>query len=379
MPQHNNRIDPAVWLVYLAFYLMGPIYVGDRGELVRSAVVIAIFLPIYLWACRRHGWRVLPALAAIALLGVYGCRTNIGAGTFFIYSAALAIRLGDRRRAFGWIGVLLLVEIAAAFFLPALAWGGSVFFFAPILICTILIGVLNIHQEAIDRKNDELRQSRDEVFRLAKIAERERIARDLHDLLGHTLSLVVLKSQLAGRLLARSDGRAATEIAEVERIARQALQEVRTAVAGWRSAGLAAEIAGAALACEAAGLRFGPPPEAVPAGELPPLIEAAMAMTLREAVTNALRHAGATRCRVGFAATEEGFLLEVEDDGRGLPAAPPESGQGLSNIRERAARLGGHARWLPAAGGGTLLRLELPKKGAYEALDRPSPGGREAA
>ena len=384
MPQNPNRINPAVWLVYLAFYSMGPLFTGDRGELWRALALTAIFLPIYFWTIGgRQGWRVLPALAAIALLGFYGCRTNVGAGTFFIYSAALAVRLGSRRRAFVWLGVLLLIEAAAAFTLPPQAWSGSIFFFVPIVICTLLIGVLNIHQEAIDKKNDELRQSREEVSRLAKIAERERIARDLHDVLGHTLSLVVLKSQLAGRLLARGEGqaggRAAAEIAEVERIARQALQEVRTAVAGWRGADLAAEIANAALACETAGLRFDPPRAGISAGELPPLVEAGMAMTLREGVTNLLRHAGATRCRVGFAAGDEGYLLEVEDDGRGLPAGPPAAGHGIENIRERAVRLGGAAQWLPVPGGGTLLRLELPKSGAYEALDRPAPSGREAA
>lgn len=376
-----NRIHSAIWLVYLAFYLMWPVLADHRGELLRCAAVIAVFLPTYLWIARRQGWQVLPALVAVVGLGIYGCITNIGATVFFIYAVALGVRLGTSRRAFGWLGMVLAVEAGLAAFLRVAAFPGALFYYVPAVIGTVLIGLACIHQEEVERKNAELRQSREEVTRLAQAAERERIARDLHDLLGHTLSLVVLKSQLAGRLLARGDQRAAAEIAEVERIARQALQEVRTAIAGWHGAGLPEEIANAALACGAAGVRFeGPDAANAALAELPPLAAGAMAMALREAVTNVLRHAGATACRVRLTATPELWRLEVEDDGSGF-AAPGRTaaGQGMANIRDRIERLGGDAQWLAAPGGGTLLRLEIPRRGAaaFEALDRPT--GREAA
>lgn len=381
MPKKGNRVHPAIWLIYLTFYLLWPVAAGHRVELIRCAAVVAVFLPIYMWTIRRDGWRTLPALAGIVVLGVYGCLTNLGATVFFIYAAALGVRLGNSRRAFGWLGAVLAVEGAMAVYIGATAFPGALYYFTSAVIGSVVIGVACIHQEEVERKNDELRQSREEVTRLAQAAERERIARDLHDLLGHTLSLVVLKSQLAGRLLARGDRRAGPEIAEVERIARQALQEVRTAIAGWHGAGLPEEIANAAVACGAAGLRFEGPDAAEPelAG-LPPLAAGAMAMALREAVTNVLRHADASRCRVRLAATAELWRLEVEDDGRGLPAAKTaEGGHGLANIRDRVERLGGEASWLAAPGGGTLLRLDLPRHGAaaFEALDRPT--GREAA
>lgn len=380
MVKTANRINPAIWLVYLSFYLMWPLVAGHRTELIRSAAVVAVFLPIYLWTTRRDGWKTLPALAAIVGLGIFGCLSNLGASVFFIYSAALGVRLGSSRRAFGWLGAVLAVEGALAVYIGTAAFQGAIYYFASAVICTVLIGVACIHQEEVERKNDELRQTREEVTRLAKAAERERIARDLHDLLGHTLSLVVLKSQLAGRLLARGDQRAGAEIAEVERIARQALQEVRTAIAGWHDAGLPEEIANAATACSAAGLRFSGPEAADPTlAELPPLAAGTMAMALREAVTNVLRHAEATRCRVRLAAGADAWQLEVEDDGRGLAAGTKAAGHGMANIRDRVERLGGDAEWLAAPGGGTLLRLALPRRGAaaFEALDRPA--GREAA
>lgn len=384
-----TRVNPAIWLVYLVFYLIAPIVSGDVTELLRALAVIAVFVPVYFWICRRRGWQVLPGLILIVAFGFYGCRTNLGASNFFIYAAALGVRLGPPRRALGWLALLVPVEIFHMFLVAARTHPSAFYFLLPVLICTVLFGLLGIHQEKLDRNNEELRRSREEVARLAKSAERERIARDLHDLLGHTLSLVVLKSQLAGRLHARGDQRAGAEIAEVERIARQALQEVRTAVAGWRAAGLPEEARAAALACEAAGLDFlalgfDGGDESVAAG-LPPLVAEVMAMSLREAVTNVLRHAEARRCRVELATMPGGWRLEIADDGRGLATPASEAGevgqggQGLANIRERAERLGGRAEWREAAGGGTVLRLELPRAAAFAAPQDPGEAGRSAA
>lgn len=371
----STRVHPAVWLVYLVFFVLGPLVAGDARELLRTAILLALFLPLYFWTCRRQGWVVLPALAIIAGFGYYGCQTNLGAANFFVYSAALGARLGTPRRTLLWLGVVLVAQASTTLYL-----GPLTLYMVPMLVVTVLIGLLCLHQETVELKNEELRQSREEVTRLAKIAERERIGRDLHDLLGHSLSLVVLKSQLAGRLLRREglseESRAAAEIAELEKIARQALQEVRTAVAGWKSAGLLAEIASGAMACEAAGLRFERGEVAAETlAELPPLLEGAMAMALREAITNVLRHAEATTCRVRLEKTPELFRLEIEDDGRGLPNGPSAEGQGLSNIRQRVAQLGGEATWLAASGGGTLVRLELPRQGQgdFEKLTGPRP------
>lgn len=380
MAKSSTRVHPAVWLVYLIFFVMGPLINGQSEELFRTAAILGIFVPLYFWTHRQNGYQALPALLLMTGLGYYGCLSNLGAATFYIYAAALGVRLGTPSRAFYWLGALLLLLSVITVF-----GHGHTFYMVPMVVSTAMIGLLCIHQENVEKKNDELRQSREEVTRLAKTAERERIARDLHDLLGHTLSLVVLKSQLAGRLLARagegkegptgstSAERAAAEVAEVERIARQALQEVRTAVAGWRSAGLEQEIANARSACELSGLRFLGTVDAQQLAELPPLVEGAMAMALREAVTNLLRHAEATLCRIRLSRQAEHYQLEIEDDGRGLAKKSPD-GQGMASIRQRVAQLGGTATWLSAEGGGTLLRLELPRQGesAYEALDRPA-------
>ncbi|NJK45937.1 MAG: sensor histidine kinase, partial [Pleurocapsa sp. SU_196_0] len=181
---------------------------------------------------------------------------------------------------------------------------------------------------------NRLRRSQLEVERVARIAERERIARDLHDLLGHTLSVIVLKSELASRLADRDPPRAATEIRDVERIARESLQEVRSAVRGYRSAGLEAEFASVRLACEAAGLKL--ELYLVPV-ELEWASEQAFSYVLRESVTNTIRHANARTLWVSLERVGNNAQLSLWDDGSGRIT----ENNGVRGMRERLEALGG--------------------------------------
>lgn len=181
----------------------------------------------------------------------------------------------------------------------------------------------------------KLAQVQQEKERLAADAERERIARDLHDLLGHTLSVIVLKSELAGKLAAVDPARAAEEIREVERISRGALQEVRSAVRGYRGSGFGAELARAKVALDAAGVKL-EVMDSLP--ELSGMAEATAAMLLREAVTNIVRHAKASEVRVSLTRTPAGHTLTIHDNGIGGDA--PE-GTGLNSMRERLRAIGG--------------------------------------
>jgi len=188
--------------------------------------------------------------------------------------------------------------------------------------------------------------------RTVKTAERERIARDLHDILGHTLSVIIMKSELAGRLLERDPLRAQAQIGEVERIARQALSEVREAISGYRAGDLRTEFERAQSALETAGVAVERHCEQV---AIPVAQERVLALVLREAVTNVMRHAQATRCVLSLRQTDGLVHMEVRDDGRG--GVHPE-GNGMRGIRERVAAVGGEATWL--AGTGTVLTIALP-------------------
>ena len=189
-------------------------------------------------------------------------------------------------------------------------------------------------------RNAELTEARAELARTAVAQERERFARDLHDLLGHTLSVIALKAELAGRLLPDRPEQAATEVHEVEQVARAALGEVRQAVSGYRQPTLDGELAGARMALSAAGIRA--EVERAPV-TLDPEVEAVLAWAVREGATNVIRHSGAKRCTVRISAGLADAGVEVIDDGRGSPNGDPRNGH-----RGQRSRRPGRARGDPA-------------------------------
>lgn len=218
----------------------------------------------------------------------------------------------------------------------------------------VLLGISAVYSAYTNEQQQHLRRSTEEIMRLATLAERERIGRDLHDLLGHTLSVVALKSELARKLIDRDLDAARNEIAEVERVARDALSQVRNAVSGIRSTALAAELTAATALLEAQGLKVRCETENV---KLPHDRETALALSLREATTNIRRHSGASgvtiRVMKGFASV----VIEVTDDGRGGRIVP---GNGLNGMRERLSSVGGSLLLEPNKDGGTLLRASVP-------------------
>ena len=175
-----------------------------------------------------------------------------------------------------------------------------------------VIGISNVHFAQRNRTNRKLIKAQEEIEHLATVAERERIARDLHDVLGHTLSVIILKSELAGKLMDRDPQRAGKEIREVEQISRQALSEVRDAIRGYRSQGLPAELAQAKATLETAGVTVNCETARFP---LPALHETVLSMAVKEAVTNVVRHAHAHTCSLRLEQQNGSCRLEIADDG----------------------------------------------------------------
>ncbi|MFB7081208.1 sensor histidine kinase [Streptomyces sp. NPDC056308] len=217
------------------------------------------------------------------------------------------------------------------------------------------------------RTTVQLREARATVAQLAANEERLRLARDLHDLLGHSLSLITLKSELAGRMLPDHPEQAAAQVADIEQVSRQALVDVRSAVTGYRRPTLPGELAGARTALAAAGIAADVPAEAP--DDLSEKPEEVLAWALREAVTNVVRHSEARHCRVTLAPrqTLDGRVLEltVADDGVGAAGTKP--GNGLTGITERLATVDGTLTTRtggPGAGSGSgkgfTLTLSVP-------------------
>ena len=339
---------PYVWTVYLSFFLVAPSMKPRTSviEWIATLTACLVFLALYFRGYWVEGRAIYPIIIAITLIGFGFMPYNHGAGTFYIFAAGFAHAAGSTRTAIRIILVLELILCVQVWYLgvhPFVAFW-PVFF-------TPLIGAINLHYAQVRRSNSRLRMAQDEIERLAKVAERERIARDLHDVLGHTLSLIVLKSELASKLADRDPDRAREEIRDVERISREALAEVREAITGYR-AGWATELESATTMMRTAGIEVG---AEIDLAGLSAAHEAILSVCLREAATNVVRHSSARKCTITLRREADRIIMTVADDGRG--GSGPE-GFGLTGMRERLAALGGSL--VREGTNGTTLTIALP-------------------
>jgi two-component system sensor histidine kinase DesK len=341
---------PYAWLLYLVTFLIEPIIrtqQGRAGALYWAANIagMLLFLAAYFRGYWVSGRRLIRIIAFITLLGAAFVPINIGAVVLFVYAGGFAGYLQPQRAG---VRALLLVVLAAAvlgFAVDAPTW----YWFTTVII--LLIGGVNLHFAQSSRDQQRLRLAHDEIEHLAAVAERERIARDLHDVLGHTLSLIVLKAELASRIAERDPARAAGEMRDVEDVARRTLQEVRETLRGYRATlGDEAQRAGAMLKAADVKARFEFEHVA-----LPRPLEEALALALREAVTNVARHADASTCAVRLSTGAGAVTMEIHDDGRG--SHEPEGG-GLRGMRERIEACGGRIEREDR--NGMLLRITIP-------------------
>ncbi|NBB93117.1 MAG: sensor histidine kinase, partial [Gammaproteobacteria bacterium] len=198
-PESDQGWTAYLWLVYFGFFFI-EWYFRPVGmvELVLGLLTLAAFLVLYFSAYRRRGRAALGHVIALFALGAAWSTVNAGASVLFIYAAAIAHQVGPPRRA---VWVVLGIAASAAVISPLAR--PEPYYWMPGVFVSIIIGLANIFFGEQQRKNAELRLSQAEVRRLARVAERERIARDLHDVLGHTLSMIAVKSELAERLVER--------------------------------------------------------------------------------------------------------------------------------------------------------------------------------
>ena len=350
-PKRDYGWAKYVWLAYLGFFFIQPIqsHAGWLGWLITLAGVFAflvLYFGIYVWP---RFWSNV-GLVCLLLLGVAYAPFNHGAATFFVYAAAFVPFLVQTEIAaillVGGIGLLIalitwIFRLPPDFWFPALAFG-------------LLVGVSNVFFAQRERTLTSLRKAHEEIEHLAKVAERERIARDLHDVLGHTLSVIILKSELAGKLLERDPVRAKSEIADVEQTAREALNEVRGTIRGYRFHNLEAELKHARATLETAGVAVDS--ESTPV-LLTPVQESVVSLVLREAVTNVVRHAQAHRCSLRIESINGSCRVEIYDDGRGGGI----EGNGLRGMRERIEALSG--TFEREVHSGTRLTIQFPISG----------------
>ncbi len=326
-------------------------WIGGIGLLVFNSIYIALVFRAFdkrRRECASTRW-LLVALAAVTfgLAGGYG-------GDWLLFFPLLGLATGAVMRG-PQVGKVVLALTLAAGLVAGLrdGWGAI-----SVAYGTFISGMVTAAILALSETVRELRETRQELARSAVEKERLRFSRDLHDLLGHTLSVIVVKSEAARRLGPRDLDAALAQISDIESVGRQALTEIREAVTGYREGTLAGELDRGRSALTAAGIepavrQSGPP--------LEPQTAALLGWVVREAVTNAVRHSGATHCEIVVDGTAERVRLTVTDDGTGAPSDALEDtdGTGLRGLAERLAAAGGTLEAGPVATG-FRVRAELP-------------------
>ncbi len=340
---------PYAWLAYLVFFFLDP-FLNHTSPLAWIAyglgalVFLLCFFTLF-WVKKKYRYL---CLGVMLVLGIGFAPFNGGASTFFVYTASfLPFVIEKESTVLKCLALLVAIAGAECWLLHSSWW---FFFYAGGL--SLAIGGGNIYFAQRNRANEQLRRAHDEIEHLAKVAERERIARDLHDVLGHTLSVIILKSELAGKLIDRDPERAKAEIADVERTSRTALSEVRNTIRGYQARSLEAEMKQARLTLETAGVALQCESAEVP---LTPAQESVVALIVREAVTNVVRHARADSCQLRLARRNGNCRVEIHDNGRGCAT---DEGNGLRGMRERVEALGGSL--LRESQSGTRLTIEFP-------------------
>jgi two-component system, NarL family, sensor histidine kinase DesK len=390
-----RHVFTGVWLLYLVSPVVN-LFNGHPSPLwIAGGLVIAVtFCVTYVWTISnflrgdrltRLGLPVIIVLAVVANL-IYG--TNWIPMWIYV-SAATGYVITGRARA-----VRAVLAVTATFTLMSLVTHTTMDTFVGLALPVALIGVAMSGFRVQIQLMHELSLAKETVAKLAVSEERLRLARDMHDLTGQSLSMITLKSELVRKLLARlpqtkERDAALNEASDISRVSRQTLHDIRDAVSGYRRPTLAVEIITARTALEAAGIELDDDPAlTLLSGTFDSEAEAALAWCLREAVTNVIRHSGAKTCSVRLNQRLGELSLEVSDDGHGLhglsaPAATSgesPAGSGLRGMSERLTAIGGRLSFghaMSARGAGRGLRLvaavpEVPAHPAHPADNAPA-------
>ena len=355
-------VGAAVWLlgILLSFVSTNPepgrLALGIGGWSVYPLALAAVFWsarpPRVLQGALGIAFVVLLTVLAVVLVLVVHIDAYI---QLFFFPAFAAARLGT-----GVLPISGIAAVTAVTVVTGLAGGASAGTAAGLAVSEFFVALTVYSVGVLQRTNRALQQARHELAAMAVAAERDRFARDLHDTLGHTLTTMALKSELAGRLVEADPSRARAEVADVAAAARSSLASVRETVAGYRQPTVEGELVAAEAVLASAEIAFrveGEPPH------LEPVRSGVLGWALREGVTNVIRHSQARTVRIAFAQADGAVTMELTNDGRpdpGSPEADERPGFGLRGLAERVAEVDGRMESGPMAAGGFRLAVCLP-------------------
>ncbi|MDP4530003.1 sensor histidine kinase [Alkalimonas delamerensis] len=339
-----------VYLINLVFFVI-PLFTMrfEPWQYLAMAAALLVFLYCFFWAyrCNRHGMH--KPIAGIVAVATLITPVNYGAIAFFAY-AGFFIGFAYRLQRYLLLMALLIVLLVLLYIVLSIHWNLFLLMGVPVVVGVSLLGRV---EQAKQRHRMAEQRSADEIKQLATMVERERIGRDLHDILGHTLSSIILKADLAEKLLAHQQSEAARQqLGELSQIARDALSQVRQSVSGYKHQGLTAEVTKLLNRLRDAGF------QAELHGELPnldPRRETAVVLALTELVTNIMRHSQGDSCQLRFVQQGKQLHIQLHDNGR---CSELKEGNGLTGLRERLAAIGASLALVP--GDGMTASIQLP-------------------
>lgn len=347
----QQGVLPYVWLVYLLIYIV-PVFINPVESWViwTTFLSAAVFVVLYFYTFWQTGLAAWFCVLAVLSLGVVAVNFNPGASVFFVYAAAFCVQIKPQKHAFAM--VFFIAGVAAVY---SFIFSMPPYFYLPAIIISILIGLVNIYEAELKNKNKQLRISQDELRKAAATAERERIARDLHDVIGHTFSLINVKAQLAQKLIHKDPDKAQQEIKELEQISRSAMAEVRQTVSNYHEKDMASEISKAKILAQSADIRLTCQADALPK-EGP--LNSALAFVIRELMTNIIKHSNASQCRIEYQKNHGTHHLTISDNGK-LAGTSIKQGNGLRGIKERVEALRGNTNL--STDKGFCFSVEIPE------------------
>ena len=348
--QENLKYGPYIWLIYLSFFFVSlGLYHPIENSFIYASMGTTLFLVVYFhahWASSKNiHWNIL----GIVIIASGLTHISVSASVFFVYAGAFCCLLGSPRKA-----VMGLITIAGWVLILSSVASLGPFFYIPAILFTFLVGGINIYQHEVALQRKELVLSQQEVRHLARTSERERIARDLHDLIGHTFSIITLKAELVNKLIDKDINRAKTEISALENISRDALSQIREVVTGYRTSDLNTELAHAKYVLESNDINFSYQFDEF---EMSDHINKELAIMLKELVTNILKHAQADSVDVVINNINNQACMQIKDNGVGF--IPIENERfGLKGMVERVSKLAGTLSIESSSG--TQIDINIP-------------------
>ena len=379
---------PPAWVLWLGWIIWLPFLVPETLAFARTRppvpllavtlLLLASFVGMYVGAAWRSAgeltrtagedreasrmrWLAATLLLALSVaVGFLSGSLNSEISSPFIYTSAFIAGSFRPVRAIQANAVVLLAALATGWIVHVPDLGQILF-----VIC--VVSFVTISWAHAVRTTHLLRAAQAEISQLAVASERLRIARDLHDLLGHRLSLVAIKSELARRLVSTAPDRASREIADIEQAARSMLQDVREAVSRYRAPDLAGELRAAEEILSASGITLVRDGDDSVPGTLSPRLNETAAWAVREGVTNVVRHSRARTCTIRMSMQEQDIVLDIVDDGSPSPGEASQGGRtghGIAGLKERTREVGGRCEAGPREAGGFKLTISLPQEKA---------------